>query len=73
MLENGGKHPLGTNDLLYLSRRVGGRGLKSIEAEYKLIKVKAAVRLYNNSDPTMKLVRQFEARRTGQHSLIGDA
>ena len=45
MVENGGKHPLGTSDLLYLPRRVGGRGLKSIEAEYKLTKVKAAVRL----------------------------
>ena len=71
-VENGGKHPLGTSDLLYLPRKVGGRGLKSIEAEYKLTKVKAAVRLYNNSDPTMQLVRQFEekARRTGRHSLI---
>ena len=58
--------------MLYLARRVGGRGLKSIKAEYKLTKAKAAERLYNNSDPTMKLVRQFEekARRTGQHSLI---
>ena len=75
MVENGGKHPLGTSDLLYLPTKVGGRGLKSIEAEYKLTKVKAAVRLYNNSDPTMQLVRQFEekARRTGRHSLIGDA
>ena len=75
MVENDGKHPLGTSDLLYLPRRVGGRGLKSIEAEYKLTKVKAAVRLCNNSDPTMELVRQFEekTRRTGRHSLIGDA
>ena len=33
------------------------------------------MRLYNNSDPTMELVRQFEekTRRTGRHSLIGDA
>ena len=65
----------GTSDLLYLPRRVGSRGLKSIETEYKLTKVKAAARLYNNSDPTMELVRQYEekARRTGRHSLIGDA
>ena len=75
MVENGGKHPPGTSDLLYLPRKVAGRGLKSIEAEYKLTKVKAAVRLCNNSDPTMQLVRRFEekARRTGRHSLIGDA
>ena len=44
-VENGGKHPLGTSDFLYLPRRVGDRGPKSIEAEYKLTKVKAAVRL----------------------------
>ena len=43
MVENGGKHPVGTNDLLYLPRKVGGRGLKSIEVEYKLTKVKAAI------------------------------
>ena len=49
MVENGGKHPLGTSDFL-------SQG-ESIEAEYKLTKVKAAVRLYNNSDPTMELVR----------------
>ena len=62
-------------ELVTCSRKVGGRGLKSIEAEYKLTMVKAAVRLYNNSDPTTQLVRQFEekARRTGRHSLIGDA
>ena len=75
MVENGGKHPLGISDLLYLTRRVRGRGLKSMEAEYKHTKVKAAVRLYTNSDPTMELVRQFgeKARRTGRHSLKGDA
>ena len=62
MVENGGKHALGI-----LPWRVGGKGLKSIEAEYKLTKVKTAVRLCNNLDPTMELVRQFEekARRTG--------
>ena len=64
MVENGGRHPVGTRDLLYLPRKVGGRGLKSIEAEYMFTKVKAAERLYNNSDPTIQL---------GRHSLIGDA
>ena len=31
--ENGGKHPLASTDLLYLSRQAGGQGLKSVEAE----------------------------------------
>ena len=50
---------------------MGGRGLKSVENEYKLTKIKTAV----NQDPTMKVVREFEERATqsGHHSLIKDA
>ena len=74
-MENGGKHPLGSKALLYLLRKVGGRGLKSVENEYKLAKIKTAVNLYQNQDPTMKVVREFEesATETGHHSLIKDA
>ena len=74
-VENGGKHPLGSKALLYLPRKVGGRGLKSVENEYKLTKIKTAVNLYQNQDPTMKVVREFEERatETGHHSLIKDA
>ena len=75
MVENGGKHPLGSKALTYLPRKVGGRGLKSVENEYKLTKIKTAVNLYQNQDPTMKVVREFEERatETGYHSLIKDA
>ena len=75
MVENGGKHPLGSKALLYLLRKVGGRGLKSVKNEYKLTKIKTAVNLYPNQDPTMKVVREFEERatETGHHSLIKDA
>ena len=54
---------------------MGGRGLKSVENEYKLTKIKTAVNLYQNQDPTMKVVREFEERatETGHHSLIKDA
>ena len=31
MVENGGQHPLGSKALLHLSRKVGGRGLKSVK------------------------------------------
>ena len=48
--------------MIYLPRRIGGRGLNSIEQEYKLIKIKAAVNLYRNQDPTMGLVREFEEK-----------
>ena len=33
IVENGGKHPLGSTALVYLSRNLGGRGLKSTERE----------------------------------------
>ena len=74
MVENGGKHPLGSKALLYLPRKVGGRGLKSVENVYKLTKNKTAGNLYQNQDPTMKVVGEFEERaaETGHHSLIKD-
>ena len=75
MISNGAKHPLGSPDLLYLLRKLGGRGLESIEIKYKTIKIKAAVNLYSNNDPTMHLVKPFDenAARTGRRSLIKDA
>ena len=60
MVSNGGKHPLGSTALCYLSREQGGRDLRSMEEEYKAIKIKGALKLYKNTDPTMKLVRRFE-------------
>ena len=75
IVENGGKHPLASSELLYLPGRSGGQCLKSIESEYKITKIKAATRLYANTDPNMELVRQFEekAERTGRISLVKDA
>lgn len=51
--ENGAKHPLGSKALINLSREVGGREMKSVENEYKLIQIKAAVSLCQSSDLTM--------------------
>ena len=47
--ENGGKHPLSCSAVFYLPRVTGGRG-KSVEHEYKVIKIKAAIKLYMNPD-----------------------
>ena len=71
IVENGAKHPLGSISLRYLPRKSGGRGLKSVESEYKLIKIKTAVKLYSNTDQTMIMVRDFEkkAEYTGSQSL----
>ena len=46
-MENGGNHPKGSTAILYMSRKLGGRGLKSVENEYKNTKIKAAVKLYS--------------------------
>ena len=75
VLEKGGNHPLGSKAQLYISRRNDGSGLRSVEAEYKSIKIKAVVKLFENSDTTMSAVRTFEENtvQTGCHSIINDA
>ena len=40
-----------------MPREKGGRGLRSIEEEYKVTKIKAAVKLYRNGDLAMAMVR----------------
>ena len=57
MVENGAKHPLGSTELFHLPRRLGGGGLKWVEAEYKATKIKAVTNLYANMDSTIELVR----------------
>ena len=73
--ENGGKHPLSSTAVFYLPRVAGGRGMKSIEHEYKVIKIKAAIKLYMNPDPMMRSARVFEERAAerGCASLVKDA
>ena len=75
VVENGGKHPCGSTSLLYLSRDKGGRKLHTIEREYKETKVKAVVNLYQNRDPAMKMVRDFEERAesVGHQALTEEA
>ena len=74
-MENGGNHPNGSTAILYMSRKLGGRGLKSAENEYKNTKIKAAVKLYCKADPTMAAVRSSEelAVQNGRHSIIKNA
>ena len=70
-----GKHPLRFTALVYLPRGLGSRGLKSVEREYKQVKVKAAVRLYTNEDPATEVVRRFEetSEEMGRRSMVKDA
>ena len=46
ILENGGNHPKESKAILYMSRKLGGGGLNSLENEHKNTKIKAAVKLY---------------------------
>ncbi|CAH3040381.1 unnamed protein product [Porites evermanni] len=61
--------------ILYMSRKLGERGLESMENEYKNTKIKAALKRYCNADHTMAAVRSFEelAVQNGRHSIIKDA
>ena len=73
--ENCGKHLLSSTAVFYLPRAVGGRGMKSVEHEDKVINIKAAVKLYLNPDPMMRSARAFEERAAerGFASLVKDA
>ena len=75
MCESGGKHPLWLKATVYLPRALGGRGMRSVEEEYKMTKIKSAIKLYSNEDPTMRLVRAFEenAIHQGHQSLVKEA
>ena len=60
---------------MYLPRKLGGRGVKSLEEEYKLTTIKAAVKLYSNPDPLMQVDERYEekAEGSGLRGLIEDA
>ena len=75
MVTNGAKHPSSSTALLYVSRKKGERGLQSVGGEYKITKIKAVMKLYSNSDPGMKTVREFEERAAALRcqSLITEA
>ena len=40
------------------------------ETEYKVTKVKAALRLYENKDQVMEMVREFEERAEKEHFTV---
>ena len=69
--ENGGKHQLSLTAVMHLPRHLEGRGLRPVQQEYKPTKIKAAVKLYQNVDPTMRTVHMFEERAVEKaHSLL---
>ena len=75
VVEQRGKHSLGSAALCHLARQCEGRRLRYVGAEYKAIKIKGALSLFKNKDPTMELVRQFEDRsvKLGHCSFVKEA
>ena len=73
ILEKGGNHSLGSVAQLYIWRRNDGSGLISVEAEYKSTKIKAVVKLFENSDTATSAVFEEKTVQTGCHSIINDA
>ena len=75
IVENGGKHPASLTSLLYLLRQKGGRGLRSVEHECKITKIKSLMKLYQNSEQTVEAVREFEEHTmaSGHQSLVKEA
>ena len=69
--KTGGKHPLSSTAVMYLSRDNGDRGLRSVEQEYKLSRIKAAVKLYQNPDSSLKTFQMFEEKAAEkEHSSL---
>ena len=75
MNENRAKYKLQLNEILYLPRSKGGRGLKCFETTYKEIKIKTAMKLITETEPRMKLVLDFDKKRMERNrsSILRDA
>ena len=58
--ESGGKYPLRLKATVYLPRALGGPGMRSVGEEYKITKIKSAIKLNTNNDSTMSLAQAFE-------------
>ena len=71
----GAKHNAQMNVINYLPRSKGGRGLRSFEETYKITKIKLAVKIMNDEDPRMEIVRNYhnETAKTNSFSAFKDA
>ena len=69
------KHPQMINDVLYLSRKNGGRGLRNFENSYKIVRISSIVKVMSSKDPRMKMVAKFcqICREKGRKSILTEA
>ena len=71
----GAKHTNQMNCINYLPREKGGRGLRSLEATYKATKVKLAIKIHQETDHRIEIVRDFHKVNieTSSFSIFKDA
>ena len=71
----GSKHTNQMNAINYIPRIKGGRGLRSLEDSYKNTKIKLALKLVNDPDPRMEIVKAFHEKcmQTNSFSIFKDA
>ena len=50
------------NAINYMPREKGGRGLRFLEHSYKLSKIKLSIKLVGDTDPRMKIVREYHEK-----------
>ena len=75
MNENGCKHTNQINDLNYIPRRKGGRGLSCLEETYKNTKIKLVIKLMESNDQRLDIVKEFHKihSETNSYSVITEA
>ena len=71
----GGKHTNLMNSINYLPRSQGGRGLRCLEDTYKSTKIKVAVKLVEDTDQRIEVVKKFHtvSENTSSFSIFKDA
>ena len=71
----GAKHTNVMNSVIYLPRARGRRGLRSLERTYKELKIKTAVKLLNENEKRMKVVKRFHKlnMQSASYSIFKDA
>ncbi len=73
LTENGARHPNASIPSLHLDKKLGGRGIKSVEQEYKLAKIKTMLHITYAKDNHMQYVRQHEHNKKVHRSIVKDA
>ena len=71
----GCKHSQLMNEVNYIPRNKGGRGLRSLETTYKATKIKLAMKIVDDEDPRIKILKTFHSNsmQMSSFSIFKDA